>query len=161
MPRKPNSPIKTGDKLRSICCLNPVVCSHKKCTPQSVWKCSLIIHWGRRRTKPIQLPSSFTVFILDTNKWKWFHQFDLLVSAYVHKSLMDIVNTYFQNQTFSVSEMHMGCHLEKGVVLWPGITTVSCLFPVTHKKTEMAQKKADPGAPDSWGPLLHHSSSTV
>lgn len=63
---------------------------------------------------------------------------------------------YFEYQTW-----HARYHLDKGVVFWPGITLVSCLFPVTQKKTEMAPKQADPGAPDSWGPLLHQSSSTV
>lgn len=56
---------------------------------------------------------------------------------------------------------HTRYHLDKGVVFWPGITTVSCLFPVTQKKAEMAPEMAEPGAPDSWGPLRHHSSSTV
>lgn len=151
----------TGDELSTICQHNPVECSHQKCLSQSAWKRSLVMHRGGRGTGLVSLPSSFTVFILGTDRWKWFHRSGLLVSAYVQNSLTDIVNIYFQHQTFSVSDM--ACYMSSGQRSGPlakryySFKFNSCY----SEKTEMAPKEDAPGAPDSWGPLLCHSSRTV
>ena len=84
---------------------NPARCRHLKCSAQSTWTRSLAVHRTRKGTRLSHLvASSFLIFMLGTDGWKQSHWYGVSVSASVHSSLTDTVNTCFQDLTFLVSD---------------------------------------------------------
>ena len=92
-----------GGELRPIDQHDPAGRRHLQRSTQSTWTRSLTVHWTRKGTRLSHLvASSLVVFLLRTDGWKWSHWYGVSISACVHSSLTDTVNTCFQDLTFLV-----------------------------------------------------------